>query len=51
LTQVFVMAIQPHGVMPGLDPGIHRAAAPLIAGSSPAMTPRGMIRFLRWLNV
>jgi hypothetical protein len=25
-------------VMPGLDPGIHRAAAPWIAGSSPAMT-------------
>jgi hypothetical protein len=24
--------------MPGLDPGIHRAAAPWIAGSSPAMT-------------
>jgi hypothetical protein len=24
--------------MPGLDPGIHRAASPWIAGSSPAMT-------------
>jgi hypothetical protein len=28
-------------VMPGLDPGIHRAAAPWIAGSSPAMTDWG----------
>jgi prevent-host-death family protein len=28
----------PSGVMPALDAGIHRAAAPWIAGSSPAMT-------------
>ena len=28
-------------VMPGLDPGIHRAVAPWIAGSGPAMTSQG----------
>ena len=37
-------ARSPFTVMPALDAGIHRAAAPWIAGSSPAMTALGRFR-------